>query len=147
MTSLFSIDLACANPEKGKQCSHKVMVEEKPKTTGGQIDLGLCQKWPTTYLQRKLSHCKFQTRDAQPDLSSLEALLPLEYWELTNLYSGRSRIVAFRWLDVITCHLTPGFYALSCKSVLDQLEFQGGDTFRAELLILSVCLPVNIVCI
>ena len=41
--------------------------------------------------------------------------------------------------DVITLHLV--FYA--CKSVLEQLEFQQGDTFRADLLILSVSLLVN----
>ena len=50
----------------------------------------------------------------QPDLSLLETLLPLEYWSF--LYSGRSRIVAFRWADVITCQLTPGFLMRASQS-------------------------------
>ena len=118
MDSLFSIDLACANPEKGKQCSHKVMLEENPKTTSLTQVSGKSGQQPICKVNFPIANF---TSGLQPDLSLLEDLFPLlGYCWLTFLYSGCSWIVAFRWADVITLHLV--FYA--CKSVLEQLEFQ-----------------------
>ena len=96
---------ACANSGKGKHYSHKVMVEENPKTTSEQIDKSG---------QKPICKDNFLTAETQIYLFLTEDLDPLKYWQLTFLYSGRSRMMAFR--ETYSPALaSPGF--LTCSSL------------------------------
>ena len=96
---------ACANPGESKHYSHKVMVEENPKTTTEQIDKSG---------QKPICKDNFLTAETQIYLFLTEDLDPLKYWQLTFLYSGRSRMMAFR--ETYSPALaSPGF--LTCSSL------------------------------
>ena len=61
---------ACANPGKGKHYSHKVIVEENPKTTSEQIDKSG---------QKPICKDNFLTAETQIYLFLTEDLGPLKY--------------------------------------------------------------------
>ena len=127
MNLLFSIDLACANPGKGKHCSHKVIAEETPK------DWLKPAKLPDNIFKEN-----FLTEIPNPSLQ--EPYLTLSYWKLLNGGSILDLVVAFRRRDVLTS--APAYTWFSNHAI--RLEFQRGDTLRAKLLLLGGVLKFHI---
>ena len=103
----------------------------KPKND--KIDSGLCQKWPTAYLQGKLSHCKLQIRDeTRPFLAGDSPPTGIFLIDVSVLGSILDRGISMGRRN----HLTPGFLSLQVCLVLDQLEFRRHLQSRA----LHLCL-------
>ena len=115
VTALFSIDSACANPGKGKQFSHKVIAEENPKTTSKQIDLGLPEVANNLFAKKTFS----LVMSTQGRNQTFPCWRLSFHWNIGNwCFCTRVDLgsVAFRWADVITCQLTPGFLMRASQS-------------------------------